>query len=120
MGFTGPEALAWKIKFLDAFNQLGDYAVELRAELERKELLIQQLQKQLGRSPKKHKFYIQVAVPVATLPGFPQKFDKQMKPIEDIDEPQKTLGQIIHLNKVIEGATIKRDELMKNIGLLTN
>jgi len=118
MGFTGEEAMAWKIKFLEAFDQIIGYASELRAEIARKELLIQSLQKQLGKAPKKHKFYIQVAVPVDTLPGFPQEFAHESKPAEDVEEPQRTMGHIIHLNKVIAGATEKRNVLMASIGLL--
>ena len=118
MGFTGPEALAWKVTFIEAFDKILGYASELRAEIARKELLIQSLQKQLGKTPKKHKFYIQVAVPADTLPGFPQRFAQESRPVEDVPEPQKTMGHIIHLNKIISGATEKRDALMASIGLI--
>jgi Rha family phage regulatory protein len=118
MSFTGEEAASWKIKFLQAFNEILGYAMELRAEIARKELLIQSLQKQLGKTPKKHKFYIQVAVPADTLPGFPQRFAQESRPAEDVPEPQKTMGHIIHLNKIISGATEKRDALMASIGLI--
>jgi Rha family phage regulatory protein len=45
MGFTGEEAMRWKETFIDAFNAAVGSVITLKAELARKEKVIQRLQK---------------------------------------------------------------------------
>jgi Rha family phage regulatory protein len=45
MGFTGPEAMKWKITFIKAFNLIIGDVVAMKAELARKEEVILRLQK---------------------------------------------------------------------------
>jgi Rha family phage regulatory protein len=49
MGFTGEDAVRWKIKFIQAFNDALGSIADLRNEIIRKEAIILQLQKKKER-----------------------------------------------------------------------
>jgi Rha family phage regulatory protein len=117
MGFTGHEALAWKIRFIEAFNQILGYAVEFRKRIQELEETIQDLQLQLGQ-PKKPKRQHMMLVPVysESLPRFPITVTMVSMPAIDVKEPEKTIARIIHMEKVIAGLQESITELRTSLG----
>jgi Rha family phage regulatory protein len=117
MGLTGKRALEWKVKFLDAFNQMERVIVEklpalqaenaaLKAALEKKALP--------GRRAN------QIAVPVyhENLFGLVEEIRYEMRNKEKLDELMQAKAVVRHLRKQMKGMISKQDQLAERIDLL--
>lgn len=117
MGLTGKRALEWKVKFLDAFNQMERVIVEkvpalqaenaaLKAALEKKALP--------GRRAN------QIAVPVyhENLFGLVEEIRYEMRNKEKLDELMRAKAIVRHLRKQMKGMIAKQDQLAERIDLL--
>lgn len=125
MGFTGSEALRWKVKFIQTFNSLVTTVETLNNEVARLQIENQHLSNRLAvisdLSSKKPKRKVMVAVPVYDnqLPGF-EDYEPRwaLKPAELVtDEPIKSISSLRHIVRTIEGLNAKADALRKKIGL---
>jgi Rha family phage regulatory protein len=113
MGFTGEEAVKWKITFIKAFNQLLGSVSELRDELARKEAVILKLQ---GRTKKERRWLVPSYE--NQLPGFPTEPKMVLKPQAEIKQPELNIAKYNHLKRTIEGIERQMLALKKEIGMV--
>ena len=117
MGFTGRKATDWKVRFLDAFNEMEKVIIQqipvlqaenaaLKAALEKKALP--------GRRAN------QIAVPVyhENLFGLVEEIRYEMRNKEKLDELMQAKAVVRHLRKQMKGMIAKQDQLAERIDLL--
>jgi Rha family phage regulatory protein len=111
MSFTGPEAIAWKVRFIDAFNQAIGSISELREELTRKEQVILALQadRKKRKSPR-------LRVPnFNVFEGHEPKWELQS--ITNLTDPMKTLGLLRKTISQIEGLRKLAESYRQTLGI---
>jgi Rha family phage regulatory protein len=106
MGFTGPEAMAWKIRFIDAFNQLIGSISELREEIIRKEQVIQKLRE----GKKRGTSYVLVPHEEPCFEGHTPKIVFHQVPASQLTDEQRREANIRHSAKTIAGIVRKTIE----------
>ena len=117
MGFTGSEAKAWKVRFLQAFNSLVASVETLNSrilELENKLSSVPELppEKKKRATPR-----IRVPVYADVLPGFPNEPTIELKPVSEVKDPEKTISKISRLRKIAKGIDATIDSLLTHVGL---
>jgi Rha family phage regulatory protein len=110
MGFTGPEAMKWKVRFIDAFNRLMGNVSELKLELARKEQVILQLQ---GKKPRKS--------PRLRVPNY-NVFEGhepiwELAPVDSLNDPMRSLGLLRKTIAQIDGLRKLAETYKKNLGI---
>jgi Rha family phage regulatory protein len=113
MGFTGEEAMLWKIRFIDAFDSALGSISELREELARKEAVILKLQ---GKTKKERRWLVPSYE--NQLPGFPTEPRMVLKPQAEIKQPELNIAKYNHLKRTIEGIERQMLALKKEIGMV--
>jgi Rha family phage regulatory protein len=103
MGFTGHEALRWKIRFIDAFNQLLGSIAELREEIIRKEQVIQKLRE----GKKRGTSYVLVPHEEPCFEGHTPKIVFHQVPASKLTDEQRREANIRHSAKTIAGIVRK-------------
>jgi Rha family phage regulatory protein len=122
LALTGAEAVAWKVRFLEAFKSLEGAAsktAELQAELDRKESIIQQLRAQAGKRvlPSRKGQFALIPQYRESLPGFQPRVEFHRVEKLLAKEPESTIGQIRQIQLTMEGLARKIGELQRRIGL---
>jgi Rha family phage regulatory protein len=109
MGFTGEEAMRWKVKFIHAFNLALGSVSALREELSRKEQVILQLQGKTRKTPRI------LAPNFNVFDGHEPKWE--LSAIEKLDEPIKTLSLLRQTNQQILGLKKRAKSLKELLGI---
>jgi Rha family phage regulatory protein len=109
MGFTGEEAMVWKVKFIDAFNRALGSISELREELSRKEQVILHLQGKKRKCPRI------LAPNYNVFDGHEPKWE--LSPVDDLDEPVRTLSLLRQTNQQIVGLKKRAKGLKEMLGI---
>jgi Rha family phage regulatory protein len=116
MGFTGKSALAWKEKFLDAFNKMEQ---AITSELPRLRATITQLQSerlQLSASKKAHPLANTILVPIVEENVFGTSDVRYIRVPRNDDrysEQSRIEGEIQRLSNLMEGMSRKIAKLSK-------
>jgi Rha family phage regulatory protein len=112
MGFTGQEAMAWKERFINAFNELIGDAIALKLELVALHQKLFEAEKILAaiaaraKRPKKE-LVLRVPIEIPVLPGFPPHTELRIvKPLL-ADDPVRGIAEIWFHEKQIEGLKAK-------------
>jgi Rha family phage regulatory protein len=117
MGFTGKRALEWKVKFLEAFNEMERVLLD---EIPRLQARIIELEANLTRKALPGRRANQIAVPVyhENLFGLVEEIRYEMRNKEKLDELMQAKAVVRHLRKQMKGMIAKQDQLAERIDLL--
>ena len=119
LGLTGVAASQWQVQFIEAFTELERVVLEeiprLRAEIQRKEAVIQSLQnrpqlQQHRTSSNRGKIF--QPVQEETMPGFPPRIEWKMQPIpaQGYETMEYLIGRLAKIERTLEGLTNSRDK----------
>jgi len=103
MGFTGPEASAWKIKFIDAFDGLVGRVEDLRKELSMKEQMIADLQEKSKRRTRASHMLVPQAQPCFDIEGHLPELKLVPVPITDLTPTQIIEARFRHKLSTMRG-----------------
>jgi len=103
MGFTGPEASAWKIKFIDAFDGLVGRVEDLRKELSMKEKMITELQEKSKRRTRASHMLVPQAQPCFDIEGHEPGLKLVPVPITDLTPTQIIEARFRHKLSTMRG-----------------
>lgn len=103
MGFTGPEASAWKIKFIDAFDGLVGRVEDLRKELSMKEKLIIDLQDRSKRRARVSCMLVPQAQPCFDIEGHLPELRLVPVPITNLTPTQIKEARFQHKLSTMRG-----------------
>jgi Rha family phage regulatory protein len=103
MGFTGPEASAWKIKFIDAFDGLVGRVEDLRKELSMKEKMIADLQEKSKRRTRASHMLVPQAQPCFDIEGHLPELKLVPVPITDLTPTQIIEARFRHKLSTMRG-----------------
>ena len=117
MGFTGRKATDWKVRFLDAFNEMEKVIIQqipvlqaenaaLKAALEKKAL------------PGKRTNYIAAPVLEENLFGQIEAIRYEMRLKETLDQETQAKAQARHMRKMIKGLVAKFDALTERLDVM--
>jgi Rha family phage regulatory protein len=117
MGFTGRKATDWKVRFLDAFNQMEKVIVEQIPALQAENA---QLKAALEKKALPGKRANQIAVPVMeeNLFGQIEAIRWELRKKETLDQVMQARAQARHLRKMMKGLAAKYDVLSERLDLL--
>ena len=117
MGFIGKEAMEWKEKFIEAFNQMEQTIKEqiplLQQEIQ--QLKAQQRQLPPVKLPHKNKGTVIVPVPVNTLYGTDIEYRRVKKNDNRISDISYKEGELKRLSQICKGLSSKIDRLTHEI-----
>ena len=122
MGFTGGEAIVWKIRFIEAFNLAVGSVIALKEENHKLKLELVDRDQQIFAAGKllepkkvrKEKVW-EITKWQDGLYG-PEKVVVRM-PLSEMKEPDVSIAKVKHIKKTREGLNAVIDKLMARIGL---
>jgi Rha family phage regulatory protein len=103
MGFTGPEASAWKIKFIDAFDGLVGRVEDLRKELSMKEQMIAELQEKSKRRTRASHMLVPQEQPCFDIEGHQPALKLIPVPTADLTPTQVVEARFRHKLRTMRG-----------------
>jgi Rha family phage regulatory protein len=103
MGFTGEEAMRWKIKFIDAFDGLVGRVEDLRKELFMKEKMIADLQEKSKRKRRASHMLVPQAQPCFDIEGHLPELKLIPVPIADLTPTQVVEARFRHKLSTMRG-----------------
>ena len=117
MSMTGQRALEWKVKFIEAFNEMERVLLD---EIPRLQSRIIELEANLIRKALPGRRANQIAVPVyhENLFGLVEEIRYEMRNKEKLDELMQAKAIVRHLRKQMKGMIAKQDQLAERIDLL--
>jgi Rha family phage regulatory protein len=117
MGFTGRKATDWKVRFLDAFNEMEKVIIQQIPALQAENAA---LKAALGKKALPGRRANQIAVPVyhENLFGLVEEIRYEMRNKEKLDELMQAKAVVRHLRKQMKGMIAKQDQLAERIDLL--
>ena len=117
MGFTGKRALEWKVKFLEAFNEMERFLLN---EIPRLQARITELESNMIRKtlPGKRANYIASPVMQENLFGQIEAIRYEMRLKETLDQETQAKAHARHMRKMIKGLAAKYDALIERIDLM--
>lgn len=102
MGFTGKKALEWKVKYIEAFNQMEKYINKRKADIQIQKNAMQFIHNNLEMPTKKD--YIKANTIankcVSNMYGFPKMIKKGDMSVEMLEDRQPILSETVELMAV--------------------
>ena len=102
MGFTGKKALEWKVKYIEAFNQMERYINKRKADIQIQKNAMQFIHNNLEMPTKKD--YIKANTIankcVSNMYGFPKMIKKGDMSVEMLEDRQPILSETVELMAV--------------------
>lgn len=122
MGFTGKKALHWKLRFLDAFNQMEETITlilpALQAENERLKLENAQLRDRPKALPGSRKDQVISPVMQENLFGQIEAIRWELRRRDTLDQQTQDKARERHLRKMLKGMMAKYDALVERMDLM--
>lgn len=117
MSMTGKRALEWKVKFIEAFNEMERVIFEKIPALEAE---VNTLKAALEKKALPGKRANQIAVPVMeeNLFGQIEAIRWELRKKETLDQVMQAKAQARHMRKMIKGLSAKFDALVERIDLM--
>jgi Rha family phage regulatory protein len=117
MGFTGKRALEWKVKFLEAFNEMERFLLN---EIPRLQARIVELETTLLRKnlPGPRKGQVVSPVMQENLFGQIEAIRWELRRKDTLDQETQAKAHARHMRKMIKGLAAKYDALIERIDLM--
>ena len=117
MGFSGKTALEWKLRFLEAFNEMERVLLD---EIPRLQARITELESNIIRKalPGKRANHIASPVMQENLFGQIEAIRYEMRLKETLDQETQAKARARHMRKMIKGLAEKYDALIERIDLM--
>lgn len=116
MGFTGTEAINWKIRFIKAFNEMETVIVHEMPKLKKRIAELEAMLKTRKKKALSGRSTIVVPVYAETLFGTVELIGTKVEEIDALNAAEKIEAKQIHISKTMEGLANQNKKLTLEAG----